>query len=692
MSEHTFGVPDIVDLKEVSEDNTTPASTTAYSRPPSPPKGQPGYPAVYSPPKPRPASPAKYAHPLGVSSANLPAQDYTKTDPAIVSVGKPQSSLNLAAQANGAHQVLPQAINGFAGSVSGPSIKERRASTKYEKQAVALEEPLEKLDLNGNGHIKASFKGKEPVHDEQDADVLETLGRGIGTRNERRRRRRDKRKETPTPEQATKSQGQSTKSKATPTQDTTRGKGWRQTPLLEPTPKFQPFDTLKKARKGRNSAKNGWDTEDATDVQGMGDFDFESNLLAFNKEKLFKQIQEDDQTADEDRLVSVNRLPKPGTAGGKNLHHTENVLDMPKTKTRKDKFNSSDESEYEEERREVVSMESGSGRNSRRADSRMRKAPVDLRASVGSTSLRADSIPSPTNGFAGAFYLDNGNNHVECVSALQMLNVENIVSTELGLTEEMMNENAGRGIAEVALAALTQNPYALTPPRKGPGAERVPLTVVFAGNNKSGARGIAAARQMRNHGANAIVVVLGLEREAELLEGVRTQLKVFKSFGGKVLSKTEFFEHLKHITAPFQLVIDGLLGPTVSFEELRLSDQAGAYELIEWANRCKCDVVAIDLPTGLDPATGKASIVDGKKLYLNANYVVSMGAPKKGLLGAMQGGEGVEGGICPKGPWELALADIGLSKAAWRKGGTRMRRGVDFEENWVMAMYFGQMT
>ena len=92
-------------------------------------------------------------------------------------------------------------------------------------------------------------------------------------------------------------------------------------------------------------ATNGWATEDATDIQDMPEFDFQSNLSKFDKRTVFNQIRNEDTTADEDRLVSFNRLARPGTHGGKNLHPTENVLD------RKLKSTTNTSSEEEEEER-----------------------------------------------------------------------------------------------------------------------------------------------------------------------------------------------------------------------------------------------------------------------------------------------------------------------------------------------------
>jgi enhancer of mRNA-decapping protein 3 len=157
-----------------------------------------------------------------------------------------------------------------------------------------------------------------------------------------------------------------------PSKETQRSKGWRKTPLLEPNPSFQPFTTLKKSnRRNGRADENGWATEDATDVQDMGDFDFQGSLAKFDKKTVFTQIQADDGIPDEDRLVSHNRLPrpKPGTAGGKNLHYTENVLDLPNGNAKTDIWKSEAGDSDLEER--PVQRDSGSGRHSRRAGSRV---------------------------------------------------------------------------------------------------------------------------------------------------------------------------------------------------------------------------------------------------------------------------------------------------------------------------------
>ncbi|KAJ8069015.1 hypothetical protein OCU04_002691 [Sclerotinia nivalis] len=485
-----------------------------------------------------------------------------------------------------------------------------------------------------------------------------------------------------------------------PAKETTRSKGWRQTPLLEPVTSFQPFATLKKSQRrgNRNMEESGWATEEATDVQEMGDFDFAGSLAKFDKKTVFNQIQAEDGIAESDRLVGHNRLPKakPGTYGGKNLHPSENVMDTPNGATKAPKTWKSDADDTDIQ--EISSQRgSGSGRNSRtrRPESKIgnHHRPISRKGSTVPSSQPSRNISvAPSKPM---FYLLPSDRRCEPISALQMLNLENIADTELGLTEDMMTENAGRGIAEVGLSAVNTGGRGLTQGKKS----TVPTVIVFAGNNKSGLRAVAAGRHLRNHGLNVVVCVLGLERDSELLVGLRRQIKVFRGFGGKVYTKAELLDFVKTSNAPIDLIIDGLLGLTMSFEELRTGDQATAYELIEWANRNKAAVLAIDVPTGIDPTSGKVSVIDGRKLYIYARYVVAMGAPKKGLLEAMIMGEGVGNeekmglGITSlnakaSGEWQLSVADVGLGMAVWKKAGTRVRRGVEFEGSWVLGMRF----
>lgn len=533
-----------------------------------------------------------------------------------------------------------------------------------------------------------------------------------------------------------------------------QGKGWRQTPMLQSTHSFQPFTSLKRrGLKGKAADENGWASEDVTDVQEAGEFNFEDGLRKFDKHTLFEQMRQDDQIDDADRLVSHNRIqrPRPGTNGGRNYHASENVLDAPSPIPKSvrenleasvDYWNSEADEGVSRNSGRLSSRDQGSRQSShRRAESKVsttrrsqsRKAsavsnqPLVIKGSRPSSRL---SIPpvvdkkkrsggnaaSPSQGL----YLLPSQRQIEPVSALQMLNLENIAHTELGLTEDMMAENAGRGIAEVTLTVL-EDPaikvrLAATANSRSRGSPP-PTVVILAGNNKSGIRAVAAGRHLVNKGVNVLVCVMGIERnERELLEDMRHQVQLFRNFGGRIFSKGELFDYMRKasiptltidtprtalssmtVPPPVTLIIDALLGLAISFEELRTGDQTACYELIEWANRNEAFVLAIDVPTGIDPSSGKVSIIDGNPLYVKPRYVVCMGAPKRGLLEAIIAGDQDNDEAASGNPaladdsasdWKLFLVDIGFSQAVWKKAGTKIRKGIDFGLQWVVEMRY----
>jgi enhancer of mRNA-decapping protein 3 len=402
-----------------------------------------------------------------------------------------------------------------------------------------------------------------------------------------------------------------------------KGNGWRQTAFVEPmrsqeanskeylTPEY---GKRRKARNRKSYAEdhNGWATEDATDIQEMGDFDFQGNLSKFDKRRVFEEIRNDDTTADEDRLVSFNRRPqRPGTNGGKNLHWSENVLDSPTPKWN---------SEAGETDTEISDdNENYSGRDRSRASARAQpssrkgsgalgqilistqlgpvaRTQISLSRNPspfpGKQSVSASPMNGPISVTAGSLRLTTTNRSCPTVSPLQMLEVEQLAVTELGLSEDMITENAGRGIAEAAVAQLSSDTAA-------------PTVLVLTGNHRTGGRAISAARHLRNRGHRVTLCVLGLEHETELLESCRKQLEIFKKIGGRVLRWEELSARLSTSDLSADLVVDALFGMHIAFEELRTDDQAAAFEMISWVNRSNLSVISVDVPSGISAASGK---------------------------------------------------------------------------------------
>lgn len=450
-----------------------------------------------------------------------------------------------------------------------------------------------------------------------------------------------------------------------PSKKAGKGKGWRQTPLIEEIPQ-QNGQKKQRGRKAVAEDMGGWATEDATDIQDLGEFDFESNLSKFDKRRVFDDIRKDDQTTEDQRLVSFNRKARPGTNGGRNLHYTENVLDLPDVK---DTW----KSEAGETEDEILEEPYSSGRGSRRANSRRPLAsrkgsviPGHIDRTDSPRPMAGLSTTSPLEasilGVSASFRLMN-NKPCQCVSPLQMLEVEQLCMTEFSLSEDMLTENAGRSISEIVF--------------KVPGVRSV---LFLIGNHKSGARALAAARHLRNRRFRVTVVVLGGEREELLLEVVRKQLAIYKKNQGYV-DRWDEYQTKINSTSPPDLIVDALLGIHTAFDELRMDDQAVAFEMIRWVGRVNISggVYAIDVPSGVSATSGQIAEIEGQFLAMACKGIIALGAPKTGLLNAIC----IEGGNTT---WQILVVDIGISTAAWQKHGSRRKHGIEFGCDWFVPV------
>jgi enhancer of mRNA-decapping protein 3 len=500
----------------------------------------------------------------------------------------------------------------------------------------------------------------------------------------------------------------------------TKGNGWRSTPMLHTVEEPQTRTpgviagrvgleaanaSARKSRRQRElDATNGWATEDATDVQDMPEFDFQANLSKFDKRTVFDQIRNEDTTADEDRLVSFNRLARPGTHGGKNLHPTENVLDSSRLKSTTN-TSSEDDSDL-------------GSRNSRRAMSRAsvsaKRAPTRQGSGIQANHLEMLSsglLPRTNRSLLGTQYasshgatgspktgkiatppdspfdstsrgclrLVTNNRKCHTVTPGGMLAVEEMAEVEFGLTEDLIAESAGRGIAEITLKAV--NPGGQRLARENPNPR--PVIVVLAGNHRGGARAIAAARHLLARGVKVMVALLGFERNADWDRDVRRQVDLFKKFGGSVRTWNDTEGALKCLQAPPELIIDALLGRHKEFDALGESDRATTLSIVGWANKSRAAVLAVETPSGVAGSTGEVAILEGEPLEVRAKYIVCLGAPRSGLVRALQNGAGRDPA------WSVWLVDIGVNKP-WRNAGIAGGKGIKFDEHWVVQARFSE--
>jgi len=158
----------------------------------------------------------------------------------------------------------------------------------------------------------------------------------------------------------------------------------------------------------------------------------------------------------------------------------------------------------------------------------------------------------------------------------------------LGLPGIVLMENAGRQIAEAARAMLA--------------GRKKPRVVILAGPGNNGGDGFVVARHLAMAGIRAEVFLVA-PRE-KIVGDADTNLRILEAMGFQIrvlAGKVEaVLGELRPLLAEADLVVDGLLG-TGTRGEIR-EPYASAIGAVNDARR---PVLAIDIPSGLDPDTGK---------------------------------------------------------------------------------------
>jgi len=142
--------------------------------------------------------------------------------------------------------------------------------------------------------------------------------------------------------------------------------------------------------------------------------------------------------------------------------------------------------------------------------------------------------------------------------------------------------------------------------------------LVFAGLGNNGGDGLVIARHLAGYGANVTVFLLGepdniRSEECSWNWSLLEKMKSVKLLTGGNLEDLSNLE--------FKIIIDGILGTGIS-GEIR-EPHASA---IEFINEKVNNVVAVDVPSGLNPDTGEAN-----KRCVNANMTVTFHRMKVGM-------------------------------------------------------------
>lgn len=175
----------------------------------------------------------------------------------------------------------------------------------------------------------------------------------------------------------------------------------------------------------------------------------------------------------------------------------------------------------------------------------------------------------------------------------------------IGISALVLMENAGRAVAEEAVRMLGE--------KRSVG--------IFCGKGNNGGDGFTAARHLLSFGLKPDVFLVGRIEDAAGEAGVN--LKILQKLKQEIVEVDSAVPaDLDKRLSEYDLIVDALLGVGLSGVVRGVTA-----ELISLINSAGKSVLSVDIPSGLDAATGEAL---GEAV--KASRTVTFVAPKRGML------------------------------------------------------------
>lgn len=199
-----------------------------------------------------------------------------------------------------------------------------------------------------------------------------------------------------------------------------------------------------------------------------------------------------------------------------------------------------------------------------------------------------------------SYFFSEDGKKVPSVSEDEMREVDRIAVQDFQLSVLQMMENAGRNLASYVIDVFGGATGAIT---------------ILAGSGGNGGGGLCCARHLHNRGFK---VQLLLTKHPQALEGpAGAQYAILSSIGIDAAG----LEDSKKLISEASVVIDALIGYS-----LQGAPQGNTAQLIEASNQWARNVVALDIPSGVDATTGESP-----GLSIRADTTVTLALPKRGL-------------------------------------------------------------
>ena len=214
--------------------------------------------------------------------------------------------------------------------------------------------------------------------------------------------------------------------------------------------------------------------------------------------------------------------------------------------------------------------------------------------------------------------------------------IDQEVPKQLGVSLEILMENAGRGIVDALWGQY--NFFSLD------NARSINSFVLFiCGTGNNGADGLVAARHLLEQGVPAQIVLVGDTSKCSDLFAV--QLERCEAMGGIIDTYDEFNDW-----SNVAIAVEGIMGTGLTGRLRDLTIDV-LHDIDTMRSQYNFDLWAIDVPAGVDATSGQIS--EGTLSY---DYTVTFGAIKQGLL--LYPGKAIGGTVivAPLGaPWQQVL-------------------------------------
>ena len=182
---------------------------------------------------------------------------------------------------------------------------------------------------------------------------------------------------------------------------------------------------------------------------------------------------------------------------------------------------------------------------------------------------------------------------------------------EFGMTGLVLMENAGRGAAEQLLALGIDGPV-----------------IVCAGKGNNGGDGFVIARHLELLGGDVRVLLFANPSDLSGDAAANWRILEVAETPRVVLGRQPALSDIDHALSHADWIVDALLG-TGTVGGVREPYRTA----ITAINRSARNVLAVDLPSGLDCNTGEPieTLVDGSAICVRASHTVTFVARKRGF-------------------------------------------------------------